>query len=255
MYERLHFHQDPNKKILNAYLHGALLASRELLGDGGFAAVIKRAETYAPGMTAYLDERNWPAGDLDYQYPARHYSALFQAVEEVGGGRSQLVAIGIRTSEMGLAGLGPSMKAALAVMKRLPGYRWRVEAILSGMVQDMLDAAPEEKNLNAIFLETDETRKVFRYVDRTGDICHGRNGAKAPICHVYRGGFIGAIKSVTGRIPRVREVTCMAAGDPACTFEIDFEPEGSEEMPLEDGREDRESMPLASTSATTHAIR
>ncbi len=239
MYDRLHFHQDPNKKILNVYLHGALLASKELLGDSGFAAVIKRAEAYAPGMTAYLDERNWPADDLEFQYPARHYSALFQAVEEVGGGRSQLVAIGIKTSKLGFEGLGPSMKAALAVMKRLPGYRWRVETILSGMVQDMLNAAPEEKRLKAISLETDDARRVFRYVDRSGDICHGRNGATAPICHVYRGGFIGAIKGVTGRIPRVREVMCMAAGDPACVFEIDFEPEGGGDELREDGVENR----------------
>ncbi len=240
MYDRLHFHQDPNKMILNVYLHGALLASKELLGDSGFAAVIKRAETYAPGMTAYLDERNWPADDLKFQYPARHYSALFQAVEEVGGGRSQLVAIGIVTSKLGFEGLGPSMKAALAVMKRLPGYRWRVETILSGMVQDMLNAAPEEKRLKAISLETDEARRVFRYVDRSGDICHGRNGATAPICHVYRGGFIGAINGVTGRVPHVLEVMCMAAGDPACVFEIDFEPEGGGDELREGGVENRE---------------
>lgn len=222
--EKLNFHTDPSRKIQNALLFQALKASKDLMGETGFKAVINRAETLSPGMKVYLDESRWPPQDTEQGPPARHYSALSQAIEEVGGGRAQLVRIGIETAKMGIAGLGKSMKAQLAILKRLPGFKWRAEAILKAVADDLLDSSPGDRELNAIYVETDNDRKVIRLVDRTGDTCHGRTGAEKPVCHLYRGGIIGAVEQATGYIPQVEEVMCMACGDPACVFEIKFEP-------------------------------
>ncbi len=227
--ERLDFHMDSKRMVPNAYLYQALAASRELLGNDGFAAVIKRADAILPGMGRYLDEKSWPPADMSLGTPARHYSAVFQAIEDVGGGRAQMVNIGIRTAQMGFEGLGPTMKATLSVLKKLPGFRWRAETVLKAMSDDLLDASPGDRQKEAIQVQTDQERRAILFIDRTGDACHGRNKAHSPVCHVYRGGIIGAVKLATGKIAQVRETACMAAGDAACVFEVGFEAEEKDE--------------------------
>lgn len=223
MIEKLNLHTDPHRKIQNALLYQALKASKELLGEKGFSAVITRAEKLSPGMKVYLDEDKWPPQTSESGSLARYYSALSQAIEEVGGGRAQLVNIGIETAKMGITTLGPAMKAQLTVLKKLPGFKWRAEMILKAMVDDLLDTSPGDRELNAIYVETDAEKKVIRLVDRTGDTCHGRT-ADNPVCHLYRGGIIGAVALATGFVPAVEETMCMACGDPACVFEIGVEP-------------------------------
>jgi predicted hydrocarbon binding protein len=223
--ERLDLHNDPKRLVPNIYFHQAFNASRELLGSDGLIAVMKRADTILPGMGRYLDEKNWPPADRELRLPARHYSALFQAIEEVGGGRAQMVTIGMRTAQMGFEGLGPTMKATLSILKRLPGFRWRAETVLKAMADDLMDVFPGDREKEAIRVETDQEKGVILFVDRTGDSCHGRNGEPAPVCHVYRGGIIGAVKLATGKTPPVTETACMAVGDAACVFEVGLEPE------------------------------
>jgi predicted hydrocarbon binding protein len=222
--EKLPFHTDPDRKIQKTLLYQALKASRELLGEDGFRAVINRCERICPGMGIYCDDAHWPPPTPEWGPPARHYSALSQAIEEVGGGRAQLVRIGIETAKMGITDLGAAMKAQLTILKRLPGFKWRAETILKAMVDDLLDSCPGDRELNAIYVKTDEKRKVISLVDRTGDTCHRRTGATAPVCHLYRGGIIGAVEQATGYIPNVTEIMCMACSDPACIFEVDFDP-------------------------------
>ena len=222
--KKLSFHTDQTRKIQNALLFQALRASKELMGEDGFRAVMNRADSYSPGMKEYLKEDNWPPPTPEWGPPASHYSALSQAIEEVGGGRAQLVRIGIETARMGISGLGAAMKAQLTVLKKLPGFKWRTELILKAMVDDLLNASPGDRELNTIYVETDDTEKVIRLIDRTGDTCHGRHGAETPVCHLYRGGIIGAVELATGYIPSVKETKCMACGDPACVFEVGFEP-------------------------------
>lgn len=222
--EKLNLHTDPLRKIQNALLLQALKASKELMGEDGFRAVINRADTITPGMKKYLDERDWPPPTPDQGPFASHYSALSQAIEEVGGGRAQLVRIGIETAKMGMIDLGVSMKAQLTVLKKLPGFKWRAELILKAMVEDLLNSSPGDRELNTIYVNIDDEKRVIQLVDRTGDTCHGRTGAVAPVCHLYRGGIIGAVEKATGYIPEVKEVMCMACGDPACIFEVGFEP-------------------------------
>ncbi|MBU7017723.1 MAG: hypothetical protein HXS44_09450 [Theionarchaea archaeon] len=222
--EKLNLHTDPSRKIQNALLLQALKASKELMGEDGFGAVINRADNIIPGMKVYLDEGNWPPPTPDQGPFASHYSALSQAIEEVGGGRAQLVRIGVETARMGIIDLGVSMKAQLSVLKKLPGFKWRAELILKAMVDDLLNSSPGDRELNTIYVKTDDKKRVIQLVDRTGDTCHGRTGAETPVCHLYRGGIIGAVEQATGYIPSVKEVTCMACGDPACIFEVEFEP-------------------------------
>lgn len=241
--EKLNLHTDPSRKMQNALLFQALKASEELIGEDGFRVVMNRAEAITPGMNVYLDKDKWPAQNAEPGSPASHYSALSQAVKEVGGGRAQLVRIGIETARMGAHDLGKTMRAQLAILKILPGFRWRAEAILKAMVDDLLDSSPGDRELNALYVETDHEEKVIHLVDRTGDTCHGRTGAESPVCHLYRGGIIGAVELATGYIPSVKEVICMACGDPACIFEIDFEPQRKsskyssedEQLPLSSG--------------------
>ena len=227
--ERLDLHMDPNRMVPNAYLYQALAASRELLGKDGFAAVIKRAGVILPVMGQYLDENSWPPADMEPATPARHFSGIFQAIEEVGGGRAQMVNIGIRTAQMGFEGLGPAMKATLSVLKKLPGFQWRAETVLKAMADDLLDASPGDREKQAIRVVTDKEKRAILFIDRTGDSCHGRNGVHTPVCHVYRGGIIGAVKLATGKVARVVETACMAAGDNACVFEVGFEAEETDE--------------------------
>jgi hypothetical protein len=222
--ERLSFHTDPHRKIQNALLYQALKASKELMGEKGFKAVIIRADTLSPGMKKYLDEDRWPPQDPEQGPPARHYSALSEAIEDVGGGRAQLVNIGIETAKMGMEGLGPAMKTQVTVLRKLPGFNWRTTAILKAMADDLLDTSPGDRELNTIYVEVNNQKKVINLVDRTGDTCHGRTGCTIPVCHLYRGGIIGAVTLATGFVPAVRETACMACGDPACVFEIDFNP-------------------------------
>jgi len=223
--EKLDLHDNPKRLVPNVYFQQAFTASREILGNDGFVAVMKRAETILPGMERYLDEKNRPPADTELVVPARYYSALFQAIEEVGGGRAQMVAIGMKTAQMGFEGLGAAMKATLSVLKRLPGFRWRAETVLKAMADALMDIFPGDREKEAIKVQTDEERRAILFIDRTGDACHGRNGERAPVCHGYRGGIIGAIKMATGKVVNVKETACMAVGDNGCVFEIDFDPE------------------------------
>jgi hypothetical protein len=227
--DKLNLHNNPDRLVPNVYFQQAFTASRELLGNDGFVAVIKHADTILPGMARYLDEKNWPPANTDLVMPARHYSAFFQSIEEVGGGRAQMVTIGMKTAQMGFDGLGTAMKATLSVLKRLPGFRWRAETVLKAMADDLMDVFPGDREMQAIRLEIDEEKKAFLFIDRTGDSCHGRNGVHTPVCHVYRGGIIGAVKMATGKIPNVKESACMAMGDNACVFEVGFEAEERKE--------------------------
>ena len=148
--DKLDLHNNPNRLVPNVYFQQAFTASRELLGNDGFVAVIKHADTILPGMARYLDEKNWPPANTDLVMPARHYSAFFQAIEEVGGGRAQMVTIGMKTAQMGFDGLGTAMKATLSVLKRLPGFRWRAETVLKAMADDLMDVFPGDREMQAI---------------------------------------------------------------------------------------------------------
>jgi predicted hydrocarbon binding protein len=221
--EKLSLHTDPKRMLPNVYMSQALKASRDLLGEDGFKAVINRAGVILPEMTIYHMEEKWPPPTVDLGIKASHYSTLFRAIEEAGGGRAQLVDIGIRTASMGFEGLGPAMKTSLTILKKLPGFRWRAGVVLKAMADDLMDVFPDDRKMNTITFEEDDEKKVFRFTDRTGDSCWGRKGQAKPVCHVYRGGIIGAIQMATGQKAGVKEVSCMACDDPACVFEIDFE--------------------------------
>ncbi len=54
-------------------------------------------------------------------------------------------------------------------------------------------------------------------------ICRGVRSARAR-CDFYAGTFDGLAGTLLGRHGRAREVTCMAKGDPACTFVIEWTP-------------------------------
>ena len=177
-------------------------------------------------MDKYHDEKNWPPANTDIEIKAVYYSTLFRAIEEGGGGRAQLVDIGIKTAYMGLEGLAPAMKTSLTVLKKLPGFRWRAGVVLKATADDLMDFFTGDRELGTILLQEDDDKGVFRFIDSTGDSCWGRSGQKKPVCHVYRGGLIGAIQLATGYTTSVEEVMCMACDDPACVFEIDFEPIG-----------------------------
>lgn len=228
-FERLGLHTDPKRMLPNVYMFQALKASRDLLGEDGFKAVINRAAVIIPEMNTYHQEEKWPPGNVELGIKASYYSTLFRAIEETGGGRAQLVDIGIRTAHMGLEGLGPAMKASLGILKKLPGFRWRAGVVLKAMADDLMDVFPGDREMKTIIYEEDEAKNVFRFTDRTGDTCWGRQGQDRPVFHVYRGGIIGAIQLATGYKASVKEVTCMACDDPACVFEIDFEPTGKSE--------------------------
>ncbi len=210
----------------NFYIFQALTASKQLLGEDGFKSVINRATSILPEMEKYHDENNWPPANTDLEIKAIYYSTIFRAIEEAGGGRAQLVDIGIKTAQIGFESLGPAMKTSLLVLKKLPGFRWRAGAVLKAVADDLMDVFPGDRELEAILFQQDDDKGVWRFTDRTGDSCWGRTGQKKPVCHVYRGGLIGAVQLATGYTTSVKEVMCMACDDPACVFEIDFEPIG-----------------------------
>ena len=66
----------------------------------------------------------------------------------------------------------------------------------------------------------------YLYVIERCPVCWGRHAEK-PMCHVATGLLQEGVKWVSGgKVYRIVETTCIAKGDPVCTFEINKEPIG-----------------------------
>lgn len=188
-----------------------LLAMEDVMGRNGANAVLNLAR---------LQERvgNYPPNDFAREFSFDEMGQLLRALDEMYGqrsGRSLARRIGRACFRVGIADFGPVLGVA-GLFRFLPlTFRLRLGLhVLSQMLTRFTD--------QMVRLEEDG-QYLYWVMDRCG-VCWGR-ASSAPICHLAVGLLEEELYWISGgKTFYVEEVTCIAAGERACTILIGKSP-------------------------------
>lgn len=198
--------QEPEQwRFTNALMRQAILAIGEVMGEQGLKVVLRQA-----GLERYVNEL--PPNDLGQDIPSVEYAALNRAVEEFYGraGKGMLQRIGRASFRYGIEEQATLMGVAGTALKLMP-QKTRIKFILGQVAKSLMSV-----NENT-YIELRETPQGFVFADFTCDICCCRR-AEQPVCHLYVGSIVEAVKWATGHDYEVREIECRAMGAEACHF-------------------------------------
>jgi predicted hydrocarbon binding protein len=182
------------------------------MGKNGLNAILNLAS-----LSHLID--NYPPDNLDRQFDFADFSAIFGALEEMygpRGGRGLALRAGRATFAEGLRNFGALAGAGDLAFKVLP---------LSAKLHIGVPAMAKIFSTTSDQLSTVEERgDHFVYTIHRCPVCWGRHVDK-PACFMATGLLQEGLKWVSGgREFRVVQITCHAAGDPVCDFQIYKEP-------------------------------
>jgi len=198
--------QQPEQwRFTNALMRQAILAIGEVMGEQGLKVVLRQA-----GLERYVDEL--PPNDLGQDIPSVEYATLNRAVEEFYGraGKGMLQRIGRASFRYGVEEQAALMGVAGVALKLMP-QKTRIKFILDQMAKSLMSV-----NENT-YIEIYETPQGFVFADSTCDVCYCRK-AEQPVCHLYVGSIVEAVKWATGQEYEVHEIECRAMDAEACRF-------------------------------------
>jgi len=184
--------QEPEQwRFTNALMRQAILAIGEVMGEQGLKVVLRQA-----GLERYVDAL--PPNDLGQDIPSVEYAALNRAVEEFYGraGKGMLQRIGRASFRYGIEEQATLMGVAGTALKLMP-QKTRIKFILGQVAKSLMSV-----NENT-YIELRETPQGFVFADFTCDICCCRR-AEQPVCHLYVGSIVEAVKWATGHDYEVR---------------------------------------------------
>ncbi len=191
-----------------------LLAMEEIMGKNGLNAILNMAK-----LPHLID--NYPPDNFDKKFDFTEVTALNQALEEMygpRGGRGLALRAGRAAFARGLQGFGALVGASDLAFKVLP---------LSTKLKigiPMMAAVFNQTSDQVVRVEEKEDHFLY-HIDRC-PVCWGRKTDK-PVCFIATGVIQEGARWVSGgREFRVDEITCIAMGQPSCTFMIYKEPIG-----------------------------
>lgn len=160
-----------------------------------------------------------PPGSLDKKFPFEHVSGLMKAIEKVYGeraGRALQARVGRMAFGSGLKELDPLLGIADLPLRVMPlGMKFRVGLDVFQRVFNQFS--------DQVVRLSDDDRHLLWIIERC-PVCWGRR-ADDVCCHLALGILEESIFWGTGgKRFRVEENTCIAKGDPTCTFGIDRQP-------------------------------
>jgi len=189
-----------------------LLAMEEVMGQNGLTAILNLANL------RHLQGR-YPPSNFDLDFLFEEASRLFTALDEMygpRGGRALALRTGRACFRFGVKDFGPMLGVADLAFRVIP---------LEMKVRIGLEVSAEVFNkFSDHQVRLDEDEENFLWIVERCGICWGRSLSR-PGCHATVGFLQEGLYWVSGgRNFDVEEVTCIAAGDPACTVRIGKEP-------------------------------
>ncbi len=191
-----------------------LEAIEEIMGANGVKALLNMAD-----MQDMID--NYPPGNLAKEFDFADFAHLNEAMEQMyghRGGRALSLRAGRKAFDQGLKNFGAMVGVADRTFRLLP-LKLRMKVGLGAMARAFSTTSDQ------ISYVTEEEDR-FVYVIERCPVCWGRH-ADSPICHAAMGIIQEGLNWGTGGMQfKTAEVTCIAKGDPACTFTISKQPIG-----------------------------
>jgi predicted hydrocarbon binding protein len=189
-----------------------LLALEDVMGRNGVNAVLNLAR---------LRQRvnNYPPNNLDLEFSFFELSSIMQALEDMygpRGGRSLAIRMGRAGFKYGLRDFGSLLGLADLAFRLLPvGMKLKVG--LSAMGDTFNNFTDQRVHIQ-------EEADHFLYIIDRCPVCWQRTST-TPCCHAATGLLQEMVAWISsGKAFAVREVACIAAGDPTCTFVIEKRP-------------------------------
>ena len=189
-----------------------LLAMEEVLGREELNTVLKAAS-----FTALIE--HYPAARSDRTFPFTSVNRLIESLEQAfgpQGGRGTALRVGRACFQYGLREYGTLLGVTEPAFRLLP-FPTRLHAgaqSFAGLFNNHTD--------QRVRVEVKEG-KLFWSIERC-PLCWQRR-AKGPICHLAVGLLQESLYWLSGgKIFDVEEISCIAHGDPACTFIINQTP-------------------------------
>jgi predicted hydrocarbon binding protein len=210
--ERLADHYWPNKMG-----RMMMLALEDVLSPGRLQAVLNRAQ---------LGHRinNYPPDNLELEFDFSELSMMMQALEELHGpqaGRELAVQAGRAGFKYALRDFGTLMGLSDLSFRFLP-LQVKLWVALGAMADTFNNFSDQRVRV------TQEGARFHYVIDRC-PLCWSRTTSE-PCCHAATGllremiSWIAAPEAGQGNGLDVREVSCIAAGAPSCTFDIRLPP-------------------------------
>jgi hypothetical protein len=189
-----------------------LLSLDEVMGRNGVNAVLNLAR---------LQERigNYPPNNFVRDFSFDELGQIMQALDEMygpRGGRGLARRAGQACFKLGVIDFGPMLGIADLVFRVLPlGMRLKVGfEVLAQVLNKYTD--------NVVRLQ--EGEKHLHWIMERCGVCWGRT-SDSPCCHLALGVLEEGLYWVSGgKSFYIEEVSCVAAGDPSCSFLIGKQP-------------------------------
>jgi len=189
-----------------------LLSMEEVMGRNGVHAILKLAS-----LSSLLD--NYPADTTELAFSFSTVSTLTEMLEQVygpHGGRGLAMRIGRACFNNGIRLYGTQMGITEMAFRLLP-LPAKVNAGARAFAE-LFNTFTDQK-----VRVVEEGDKLLWHIERC-PLCWERH-AQEPVCHLAVGLLQEALYWLSGvNVFNVEEKTCIAAGDEACTIEIDQSP-------------------------------
>jgi predicted hydrocarbon binding protein len=189
-----------------------LLALEDVMGKNGVNAVLNLAR---------LRHRvnNFPVNNLELEFGFDELGNIMQALEDMYGprsGRSLAIRAGRAGFKYGLREFGSLLGLADLAFRLLPlGMKLRVG--LNAMADTFNNFTDQRVRL-------EEESGHFSYIIERCPVCWGRH-ADRPCCYAAMGLLQEMVFWISnGKSFGIKEVSCIAAGDSACTFIVGKHP-------------------------------
>lgn len=189
-----------------------LLSMEEVMGRNGVHAILKLAS-----LSSLIE--NYPPDNKERAFSFSTLSTMTDTLEQVygpHGGRGLAQRIGRACFNNGIRQFGTQMGLTDSAFRLLP----LPQKLNTGAkaFAELFNSLTDQK----VRIEK-ENGKLFWHIERC-PLCWDRH-AQEPICHLAVGLLQEALYWLSGgKVFAVEEVTCIAAGDDACTIMIDQSP-------------------------------
>jgi len=189
-----------------------LLALEDVMGRHGVNAVLNLAKLRGR-------VNHYPPNNLELEFGFVELSSIVQALEAMygpRGGRSLAIRMGRAGFKYALRDFGSLLGLADLAFRLLPlGMKLKVG--LNAM-SDTFNNFTDQR------VHIEEDTEHFYYVIDRCPVCWGRTSS-VPCCHAATGLLQEMISWISSGKPfAVQETSCVAAGDPNCTFTIEKHP-------------------------------
>lgn len=186
-----------------------LLALEEVAGINGINATLNQA-----GLNPLIG--NYPANNLDRQFPFRFLSQIHIALEQLygpRGGRGVSLRAGRACFKYGLREFGPMLGFTDLAFRLLP-----LDVRLRQGAENFAEIFNRFSDQRVTIEEQDD---CFLWRIECCPICWGRH-TEAPVCHLAVGLLQDALYWTSGgKLFSIEEIDCIGRGDQACIIRID----------------------------------